>query len=435
MSYIFTIAYIIIILGVGCFLSIKLRFFQFKYFFKAFKEVFKIKKGDNKGLTPFQAASTALAGTLGTGNIIGVATAITSGGAGAIFWMWVSSFLSMATKFSEIVLAVHFRTKNKKGEIVGGPMYYIKNGMNSPLLATIFSLFCVMASFGVGNLTQANAVSTTFYEAFGTNRLASGLIVAFIVGLITIGGMKRIGKFTETLIPIMGATYIIGAFIAIIMNIGALPSAFMLIIKDAFSYSSVSGGILGFLTKDAIRFGISRGVFSNEAGMGSSPIAHGSADTDNAVRQGFWGIIEVFLDTVLMCTVTALVLLTTQKTSVTEAFSLSLGNHAVIFLAISTFFFATAGIVGWGYYGERAIEFLTENRKWITLYRLSFVVMIIVGAVAKIDFVFNFSDLLNLVMAIPNSISLLCLYKIIVSEKNNYFEKLPKNRKKVYKNR
>ena len=435
MSQIFTVTYIIVILGVGIFLSIKLHFFQFKYFFKAFKDVFKTEKGDNKGFTPFQAASTALAGTLGTGNIIGVATAITSGGAGAVFWMCISSFFSMATKFSEIVLSVIYRTENNRGEIVGGPMYYIKNGMKSPLLATVFSVFCVLASFGVGNLTQANAVSTTFYEAFGTPVTVSGMLVAFIVGLIILGGMKRIGKFTETLIPIIGATYIIGALIAIIININALPSAIALIVKDAFSYNAVSGGILGFLTKDAIRFGISRGVFSNEAGMGSSPIAHGSADTDNAVKQGLWGIIEVFLDTVLMCTVTALVLLTSGELSVTSAFSKSIGNHASVFVAVSTFFFATAGIVGWAYYGEKAIEFLTRNEKWLTLYRILFVALIIVGAVSEIEFVFNVSDLLNLVMAIPNSLSLLCLYKIILREKNEYFEKSPKKREKLYKNK
>ncbi len=423
MSQIFTVIYIAVILGVGIFLTVKLNFFQFKYFFRAFKDVFKTEKGNSKGFSPFQAASTALAGTLGTGNIIGVATAISSGGAGAVLWMCLSSLFSMATKFSEIVLSVIFRTENKKGEIVGGPMYYIKNGMKSPLLASLFSVSCVLASYGVGNLTQANAVSVTFYETFGTPKMLSGVMVALIVGLIILGGMKRVGRFTETLIPVMGATYIIGALIAIIINIKALPSAVTLIVKDAFSYNAVSGGIFGFLTKEAIRFGISRGVFSNEAGMGSSPIAHGSADTNNAVKQGFWGIIEVFLDTVLMCTVTAFVLLTAGEISVTAAFSKSLGNHAGIFVAISTFFFATAGIVGWAYYGEKAIEFLTENRKWILFYRISFVFMITVGAMAKIDFVFNFSDLLNLIMAVPNSISLLCLYKIILKEKNNYFEK------------
>ncbi len=434
MSQIFTVTYIVVILGVGLFLSIKLKFFQFKYFFRAFKDVFKVKKGDNNGFSPFQAATTALAGTLGTGNIIGVATAISSGGPGAVFWMCVSSFFSMATKFSEIVLSVLFRTENKKGEMVGGPMYYIKNGMNNGFLACVFSVFCVIASFGVGNLTQANAVSTTFYEAFGTSKFISGAIVAFVVGLIILGGMKRIGKFTEMLIPIMGATYIIGALIAIIININALPSAVSLIISDAFSTDAISGGVLGFLTKDAIRFGISRGVFSNEAGMGSSPIAHGSADTDNAVKQGFWGIIEVFLDTVLMCTMTALVLLTSGELSITVAFSKSIGNHADIFIAVSTFLFAIAGIVGWAYYGEKAIEFITDNKNWILIYKTVFVLTILVGAVAKLEAVFDFSDILNLMMAIPNSIGLICLYRIILNQKNKYFEKSPKKQIKLHKN-
>jgi len=428
MSEIFTVIYIVVILGTGIFLSIKLKFFQFKYFFKGFNEVFKTEKGDNKGFSSFQAAATALAGTLGTGNIIGVATAITSGGPGAVFWMCISSFFGMATKFSEIVLSVVFRTKNKNGETVGGPMYYIKNGMGSNLLATVFAVCCVMAYFGVGNLTQSNAVSVTFNSVFNTPHIITGFIVATVTGLIIIGGMKRIGRFTELLIPIMGATYIIGAFVAIVMNFNALPEALSLIIKDAFSYDAVNGGILGFFTKKAVHFGISRGVFSNEAGMGSSPIAHGSADTQNAIKQGFWGIIEVFLDTVLMCTVTALVLLTSNELSVTEAFSKSIGKDAGVFIAISTLLFAIAGIVGWAYYGEKAIEFLTDNKLWITAYRITFVAMILVGAISEIGFVFNFSDLLNLFMAIPNSISLLYLYKIILSEKDEYLVKSQKNR-------
>ncbi len=430
------VIYLIVILGAGIFLTFKLNFLQFRYFFRAFKEVFKVE--DKKGtFSSFQAAATALAGTLGTGNIIGVATAIKSGGAGAIFWMCISSFFGMATKFSEIVLALSFQNTNKNGEKLGGPMYYIKNGMKSNFLAVLFSLGCIFASFGVGNLSQANAVSDAVFSVFRTPKWITGIILTIIVGLILIGGVKRIGKVTEMLVPVMGLTYIIGALFAIIINIKALPSAFILILKDAFSTRAVSGGIIGFLTKDAIRFGISRGVFSNEAGMGSSPIAHGAVDTQNVVRQGFWGIIEVFLDTILMCSITALVILCSGGVKsndegamiVTKAFSSSLGNSAGVFIAVSTLFFAVAGMIGWAYYGERAITFLTQKEIYIKIYRFIFVAAILLGTVTEINLIFNISDLLNLIMALPNVIALLTLYKIVLKKTTEYFVKSPKSYK------
>lgn len=431
------VIYLTVILGAGIFLTFKLRFLQFRYFFRAFKDVFKVKsKGDKSSLSPFQAATTALAGTLGTGNIIGVATAITSGGPGAVFWMCVSSFFGMATKFSEILLSLVFRTTNKKGERVGGPMYYIQKGLNSKFLAVLFSFGCIFASFGVGNISQANAVSDAMYSVFGIEKWVVGIFIMLIVGLILIGGVKRIGAVTEMLVPFMGLTYIIGAFVAIIINYKNIPESISLIFTDAFSQKALSGGVLGFLTRDAVRFGISRGVFSNEAGMGSSPIAHGSADIDNEVKQSLWGIIEVFLDTVLMCTVTALVILTSGEykgvgaSIVTNAFSASLGNSAGVFIAISTFFFAIAGMIGWAYYGEKAIEFITQKEKWITVYRVCFVISILIGAVTAIDLVWNLSDLLNLIMALPNTIALIVLCKIVSDKSNDYFEKSPKNSKK-----
>ena len=309
------IIYLVVLMGAGIFLTFRLRFVQFRHFFRAFKDTFKnIGKGGGEGsISSFQATATALAGTLGTGNIIGVATAIVSGGPGAVFWMCVSSFFGMATKFAEIVLAVHFRTQNRNGETVGGPMYYIQNGIHSRTLAVIFSAACVGASFGVGNLSQSNAISDALYSTFGAPKWLAGIVVMAVVGLIIIGGIKRIGAVTERLVPIMALTYFIGSIAAIAVNWRTLPEAFALIFRDAFTTQSVSGGVLGYLTSRAVRFGISRGVFSNEAGLGSAPIAHGAAQTDSAVRQGLWGIVEVFLDTILMCTMTTVVILTSGQ--------------------------------------------------------------------------------------------------------------------------
>lgn len=432
------IIYLVALMGAGIFLTFRLRFVQFRHFFRAFKDTFQnIGKGGGEGsISSFQATATALAGTLGTGNIIGVATAIVSGGPGAVFWMCVSSFFGMATKFSEIVLAVHFRTQNRNGETVGGPMYYIQNGIHSRWMAVIFSAACVGASFGVGNLSQSNAISDALYSTFGAPKWLVGLVVMAVIGLIIIGGIKRIGAVTERLVPIMALTYFIGSIAAIAVNWRALPEAFSLIFRDAFTTQSISGGVLGYLTSRAVRFGISRGVFSNEAGLGSAPIAHGAAQTDSAVRQGLWGIVEVFLDTILMCTMTTVVILTsgqyqsgaTGAALTTSAFATALGKHAASFVAISTIFFAVASIVGWAYYGEKAIEFLSPKRIWVNVYRVCFVLSVFLGAVAQIDLIWNLSDLLNLIMAIPNIIAVVALSKIVSRESQSYFAKFTKTR-------
>ena len=434
------IIYLVVLMGAGIFLTFRLRFVQFRHFFRAFQDSFRhIGKGSGEegSISSFQATATALAGTLGTGNIIGVATAMVSGGPGAVFWMCLSSFFGMATKFAEIVLSVYFRTRNRNGETVGGPMYYIQNGLHCRWLAVIFSVACVGASFGVGNLSQSNAISDALFSTFGTPKWLVGIMIMVIVGLIIIGGINRIGAVTERLVPIMALTYFIGSIVAIVVNWRALPEAFLLIFKDAFTTQSVSGGVLGYLTSRALRFGISRGVFSNEAGLGSAPIAHGAAQTESAVRQGLWGIVEVFLDTILMCTMTAVVILTsgqyrngsTGAALTTSAFATALGKHAASFVAISTIFFAVASIVGWAYYGEKAMEFLSPKRFWVSLYRICFVLSVFLGAVAQIDLIWNLSDLLNLIMAVPNILAVVALSKIVSRESKSYFAKSAKSTK------
>ena len=430
---------LILLVGMGIFLSIRLKFFQIIKFKLIIKETLmkiiknilkpdKRKRGEG-GITPFQALSTALAGTIGVGNIAGVATAIFIGGPGAVFWMWVSAFFGMMTKYSEVVLAVKYREKNKNGEYIGGPMLYIKKGLNSKFLANVFAFCAVLASFGMGNMTQANSISAALKTGFNIPQEVTGVIVALLVGIVIIGGIKRVASVTEKIVPFMSIFYILGAVIVIAANYQEIPKSFSLIFGEAFKFKAVSGGILGSVMIKAMYAGIARGVFSNEAGLGSSSIAHAAAITDHPARQGLWGAFEVFLDTLVVCTITALAIITTGVWRSGElngvdlsvsAFYSVLGDYGVWFLALSILLFAFATIIGWSYYGEKCIEFLFSE-KMLTPYKFIFVIFVFIGSVLELNTVWKISDTFNGLMAIPNLIALLFLSGIVVKTTKDAF--------------
>lgn len=417
---------------IGLYFTLRTRFFQFTKLGKVLRHTLmgKREKGAEGTVSPLQATSTALAGTMGTGNIVGIATAITAGGAGAVFWMWVSAFLGMMTKYAEIVLAVKFREKNDAGELVGGPMYYIEKGLGQKWLAVLFAVFCTLASFGIGNMTQVNAISQTLSTSFGIEPLLSGVVCAVLVGFVILGGMKRIAGITSAIVPLLSVFYIAGALAAICFRASALPEAFSMIFSQAFEFRSVGGGVLGYGFSQAVRFGFSRGVFSNEAGLGSAPIAHASSHTEEPAEQGLWGIFEVFADTIVVCTLTALVILTSGVFGTgnldgadltAAAFSQSLGKSAGIFLSVSVSLFAFATLIGWCYYGERCVEYLFHSRRAVLYYRSVYVVLIVLGAVMELHLVWDISDTLNGCMAIPNLIAVLGLSGIVLEETKRWY--------------
>ena len=429
-------AFLLVLAGAGVWFSIRLKFFQILHFPAIWKETFgrmfsgKEKSSGKESISPFQAAATALAGTMGTGNIAGVATALVGGGPGAVVWMAVSSIFSMALKFAEIVLAVRYRRKNAAGELVGGPMYYIEKGMGCRWLAVLFAVLCTAASFGIGNLAQSNAVADAMKVSFGVPRVVSGLVLALFTGLILCGGIQRIAKLTELAVPVMAAVYFLAAGAVLVKEWTRLPEIFALMFREALRPSAATGGILGFVTSRAVRLGLSRGVFSNEAGMGSAPIVHGAARTDSAVRQGFWGVVEVFLDTTVMCTVTALVILSADglpqglngAALTAAAFSRGLGSWAGGFVAISILFFAGASILGWSYYGEKALEYLSPSARCRRWYRFLYLCAVLAGALGSLEAVWGISDFLNLLMALPNVAAVLFLGNEVVNETKNYFK-------------
>ena len=418
----------------GLYFTVGTGFFQFRHFGDMLKEtVIRLfaksgKKDKKSGITPFQAVSTALAGTLGTGNIVGVATAIVSGGPGAVFWMVVTAFLGMITKYAEVLLAVEFQAKNKNGQLRGGPMYYMKNGLGMPKLGILFAVICVVASFGVGNMVQSNSVSDALESAFHWNKNIIGVILAVIVALAAFGGVSQIAKICEKLVPFMALFYLGACLFVIGVNYRQLPAAFYTILNSAFQFRSAAGGVLGYTFANAIRFGISRGIFTNEAGLGSAPIAHGSAVAESPVQQGMWGIFEVFFDTVVMCTLTALVILTSGlwdsglngAALTTAAFSAVIGKYASGFIAVSTAFFALASMLGWYYYGVCCLQYLSAKPQTTRIYQLAFFAAIIAGATANLDLVWAVSDSLNLMMFLPNVTALLLLSPVIFRETDKY---------------
>lgn len=445
-NFIWGVPAMICIFGVGLYLSLRTRFLQIRKFPYAIRttigRMFRKKDASDGAITPFQAVCTALAATVGTGNIAGVAGAIAIGGPGAVFWMWISALLGMCTKFAEVTLAVFYREKNANGELVGGPMYYIKNGLGKKwhFLAYLFAAFGVLTVFGTGNATQVNTITTAINSALmnyhviseksvSLSNLIQGIIIAALVALILLGGVKRIAQVTEKLVPFMALFYIILALGVILLKINTIPSVFVSIFKGAFRPSAVTGGIVGSMIM-SVKKGVSRGIFSNEAGLGTGSIAHACADTRKPVKQGMFGIFEVFTDTIVICTLTALVILC-SGTSIAygqaagaeltiSGFTATYGNWVSLFTALAMCCFAFSTILGWGLYGARCIEFLFSEK--ITKYFMAaYSLVAILGATANLGLMWSIAETFNGLMAIPNLIALFLLSGKVVELTKEYF--------------
>lgn len=420
---------VFLLLFVGVFYTVILKGFQFTYvkdiFSKTIGSLFKKKDVSSDGISPFAAISTALAGTIGTGNIAGVATAIVSGGPGSIFWMWVSGFIGMITKYAEVVLAMKYRTV-KNGELCGGPMYYIEKGTGMKWLGVIFAILCIFVSFAMGAAVQSNSIADSLELAFGISKSAIGLSLAAICGVAIIGGAKRIARITEFVVPFMAIFYIGGCVIFLIAKASFILDAFAEIFRDAFDFKSAGGGILGFGVSRSMRFGISRGIFTHEAGLGAASIAHSSSNEKESAVQGMWGIFEVFFDTILICTITALVILTSGVSgsdgSVLTALSFSVvfGDFGIYFIAIAITFFATASVLGWAFYGQRALEYLSSSTKADYLFKTTFIISVFAGSLINMQSIWEISDILNGLIALPNLAALILLAPEVVRITNKY---------------
>lgn len=416
-----------LLVGTGLYLTILLKGMQFRVLPHAFKLIFSKDKNDEGDISQFASLMTALAATVGIGNIVGVATAITLGGPGAVFWMWVTGLVGMATKYSEAVLAVKYREKGEHG-MRGGPMYYLSKGAGLPWLGTLFAIFTACAAFGIGNMTQANAAAEIFAKIFQIPTEVTGITLTILTGLVILGGIKAIGKFTSFVVPFMIVVYVASCLWVLAINASAIPDAFGLIFYHAFNPAAAGSGFAGATIAAAMRFGIARGVFSNESGLGSAPIAAAAAKTNDPVKQALVSMTQTFIDTLVVCTMTALVILTatswTQGISAGELTSASigetLGSAGSVIIAIATAFFAFSTLIGWSYYGEKAIEYLLGG-KAIKFFRVLFTAAVMVGAMTSLSFVWNFSDLMNGLMAVPNLIGLLLLSKVIKQETDRYF--------------
>ena len=445
--FIWGVPAMVCILGVGLYLSFRTRFLQIRKFIYSMKctigRIFRKKEASHGSITPFQAVCTALAATVGTGNIAGVAGAIAIGGPGAVFWMWVSAVLGMCTKFTEVTLAVHFRERNAKGDLVGGPMYYIKNGLGKKWmwLAYAYAVFGVCAVFGTGNATQVNTITTAINTALlNYNLLAAenvelcnliiGITICLIVALILIGGVKRIGSISEKLVPFMALLYIVLSVGLIVLKLDRIPEVFASILQGAFQPAAVTGGIVGsFFT--SMKKGVSRGIFSNEAGLGTGSIAHACADTKKPVKQGMFGIFEVFMDTIVMCTMTALVVLLSGveiaygqdagAELTISGFTSVYGNWVSIFTAVSMCCFAFSTIIGWGLYGARCAEFLFGS-KILTGYNIVYSLVAVIGATVDLGLIWGISDTLNGFMTIPNLIAVFLLTPVVLRLIREHFK-------------
>lgn len=445
-DFIWGVPAMVCIIGVGFYLSCRTGFLQIRKFSYAIQttigRMFRKRNASDGALTPFQAVCTALAATVGTGNIAGVAGAIAIGGPGAVFWMWVSAVLGMCTKFAEVTLAVYYRETNKEGDLVGGPMYYIKNGLgkNWQFLAVLLSAFGVLTVFGTGNATQVNTITTAVNSALlscglisegavKTSNLIQGIIIAALVALILLGGVKRIGQVTEKLVPFMALLYIVLSVGIILFRIQALPSVIQAIFEGAFKPAAVTGGAVGSLFM-SMKKGVSRGIFSNEAGLGTGSIAHACADTRKPVKQGMFGIFEVFTDTIVICTLTALVILCSQvpvgygqaagAELTIQGFISVYGNWVSVFTAVAMCCFAFSTILGWGLYGARCIEFLFSE-KVIKPFMVAYSLVAILGATADLGLMWNIAETFNGLMAIPNLIALFLLSGTVVKLTKEYF--------------
>jgi alanine or glycine:cation symporter, AGCS family len=424
---------LILLMGTGVLLLFVTRAVQFRHIGTALVEVLgkmRQRKAGAGNVTPFQAVATALASTVGVGNIAGVATAITLGGPGALFWLWVSGLLGMGTKYAEIVIALHYRERDAKGIMRGGAMYTLKKrGLG--WLGTIFALLTALAAFGIGNMVQANSVAQSLQASFGFSPSIVGVVLVVISGAVILGGLKRIAAFAEILVPFMAILYLAGGIVLLIMNAGRIPEALRLVFDGAFNGTAAAGGFAGATIMMAMRYGVARGLFSNEAGLGSAPMVHATAETDHPVRQGLYGIFEVFVDTILICTTTGLVVLvsgawqggTTGAALSAQAFSAGLpGNWGGIIVTSGLVLFAYSTLIGWSVYGETGAVYLFGARASLP-YRVLWLVFIYLGAVGSLQLVWNIADTLNGLMAIPNLISVLISIPLLIQLHKEFFDK------------
>lgn len=439
--------YVLVIglVGAGLYFSIRLGFPQVTRFGSAAKKVFggvfKKEKSTEGSMSSFQALATSIAAQIGTGNVAGVATAITLGGPGAVFWMWVSAFLGMSTIFVEATLAQKYRETDKDGQLVGGPAYYIKNGLKNKGLAVFFAISLILALGFIGNMTQSNSIADAVSRAFNVPQFAVGFALAIIAGLIFVGGMKRIASFAEFVVPVMAAVYILGSIVVLVMFAGHIIPTFKAILLSAFSSTAIVGGAAGIGVQQAVRYGIARGLFSNEAGMGSTPNSHAVADVKHPAEQGLSAMIAVFIDTILVCTATALAIMATGADSsghlgvgMTQyAFGVAFGPIGEKFLAICLTFFAFTTVVGWYYFGENNIRFLFKGKTSIRIYQAIVLIFIVLGSFQKVDLVWSLTDMFNGIMVIPNLIAILIMFKESKNILKDYDEQLKSGKALSYR--
>ena len=427
---------LVLLLGVGTYLSLGLKLIPWRKIPYAFRQLLSGRKVSGDGeISPFNALMTAMSATVGTGNIAGVATAIFIGGPGAIFWMWITALVGMATKYSEALLAVKYRETNANGQYVGGPMYYIKNGLGAGWgwLAFLFALFGTIAAFGIGNMVQSNSVAAAMYTNFQVSHHLTGAVIAILAALVILGGIKRLGIVAGKLVPLMALIYIIGSLLIIISNFSAVPAALMMIVDSAFNGSAAAGGFAGAAVMMGIQMGVARGIFSNEAGLGSAPIAHAAAQTNSPVRQGLIAMLGTFIDTLVICTMTALVIIisgvwTSGETGASLS-SLAYGSLLPFGEYIITFglvIFAFTTILGWSYYGERCASYLFGERI-ILPYRIAWIFAIFIGAFLKVNLIWILADVMNGFMALPNLIALALLSPVIFAVTKDYLAANRKN--------
>ncbi len=460
-NFVWGIPMLVLLVGVGILMTVLTRVFQLSHIKHWFQNTLgsiftdrhitkHTEKGD-RSISQFQSLCTALAATIGTGNIVGVATALCMGGPGAIFWMWVVAFFGMMTNFSENVLGIYYRRKNTEGEWSGGAMYYLRDGLGSRKhmkyvgagLAVLFSVFCLLASFGIGNMSQINSIAINMDQAFHLPRLVTGIVLMLIAALVILGGIKRIASVTEKLVPFMAIAYIAGTLIICGVNYQMIVPAFVSIFRGAFHLKAAGGGLVGSGIKLALTWGMKRGVFSNEAGLGSSVMVHSSSNVKEPVRQGMWGIFEVFADTIVVCTLTAFTMLTSglvnlntgavvsaseDSALVGEAFGKVFGSWGPAFIAIALLLFAFSTVLGWSHYGTKAFEYLFGEKATV-IYKVVFVVFIVCGATMSLDLAWDLSDTFNGLMAIPNLIGVLALSPSVYRITRNYVNRKIKNKK------
>ncbi|MHA6252665.1 alanine/glycine:cation symporter family protein [Oceanobacillus sp. CAU 1775] len=430
---------LILIVGTGIYLTFRLGFVQIFALPTALLNAFSPKKQDKLSegdISHYQALTTAMAATIGTGNIVGVATAVIAGGPGAVFWMWIMAIFGMATKYAEAVLAVKYRVKDAKGQMAGGPMYYLERGLNAKWLAVLFAIFGSIAAFGIGNMVQANSVSAAAENSFNVPTWATGTILAIITAAVILGGIKSIGRVTAFFVPIMAVFYVFGGLLIMGLNFDLVPTAINIIITDAFTASAVGGGILGTV----IRYGIARGIFSNEAGLGSAPIAAAAAKTDYPGRQGLVSMTQVFIDTIIVCSITGITIVMADLHQsgldggalTGESFGAFLGTPGLYIVSIATILFAYSTLIGWSYYGEKCFNYLFKSPHAVTIYRVVWVAVVFIGAVVLIDVVWLFADIFNALMAVPNLIGLLGLSGVVAYETKRFL-KVAKEEKEAAK--